>query len=65
MVIILQWEVSNAYATDYQIKEDTRLSGRQICVAKGNNKFILVAYPLNSILLSDFDKIITSFDFTK
>lgn len=56
---------SNAYFIDYQIKEDVRLNGRQICVAKGNNKFILLAYPLNSSLLSDFDKIIASFRFTK
>lgn len=55
---------SNAYSVDYQIKEDARLNGRQICVAKGNDKFILVAYPLNSTLLSDFDKIVASFKFT-
>lgn len=56
---------SNAYFVDYQIKEDARLNGRQICVANGNNKFILVAYPLNSTLLPDFGKIVESFKFTK
>lgn len=56
---------SNAYSVDFQIKEDARLNGRQICVAKGNSKFILVAYPLNSNLLSNFDKIVETFKFTK
>ncbi len=56
---------SDAYSVDYQVKEDSRLNGRQICVANGNDKFNLVAYPLNSSLLSDFDEITASFKFTK
>jgi len=52
---------SNTYVVDYQIQEDSRTNGRQICITKENANYILLAFPLNSKKMTDFDTITASF----
>lgn len=54
----------HAYSVDYFNPDDQTASGRRICIAKGDGRYLLDESPANSRFMPSFDRIVKSFKFT-